>query len=102
MDKNKLAHKVAKKIKKSRLEIALSQGELAEAIGISDRTVSAYEIGRITPPIAVLKKISNLVGKPISYFVEENSPDYLIETKLKRIEEELEEVKKLVVKKKIR
>ena len=89
---------LSEKIKKSRLEMAWSQKELANAIGLSDRSISAYETNRVQPPLEIIERIAAKVGKPVSYFTDENPPDYVIETKLKRIEKELAEVKKLLKK----
>lgn len=98
MDKSKLAHK----IKKSRLEMRWSQAELAKTLGLSDRTVSAYETGRISPPLSIVEKISKQVGKPISYFTDYDSDDYEVETRLLDVERRLEEVKRLIKRKKKR
>ena len=95
MRKSKIAHK----IKKSRLEMRWSQAELARAIGLSDRAVSAYETGRVTPPLDVVEKISREVGKPVSYFTDYDSDTYEVETRLLDIERRLEEVKNLLRKK---
>lgn len=86
----------ARKIRQARLEIAWSQYKLAFEIGISDKTLSSYEVGRIRAGLPILQKIAKAVGKPVSFFTDEASPDYVIETKLKKIEKELEEVKKIL------
>ena len=76
-----------------------SQVELAKAVGLSDRAVSAYETGRIKPSLNVLEKISRKVGKPVSYFTDYDSDSYEVETRLLDIERRLDEVKKLIKKK---
>lgn len=88
--------KIANKIKKSRLEIRWSQAELARAVGLSDRAISAYETGRVSPPLDVIEKISKQVGKPVSYFTDYDTDDYEVETKLLDIERRLKEVKNLI------
>lgn len=94
MIKKRLAHK----IKKSRLELRWSQAELAKTIGLSDRTVSAYETGRISPPLDIVEKISQQVGKPVSYFTDDGTEDYEVQTRLLDVERRLEAVKKLIEK----
>ena len=46
-----------KNIKKARLLAEMSQKQLAKKIGISDKTISAYETGRAIPPAPTLTKI---------------------------------------------
>lgn len=45
-------------IRKLRRERALSQERFGEKIGVSGKTISAYETGKIVPPVKVLEKIS--------------------------------------------
>ena len=87
---------ISAKIKQARIEMEWSQQELADATGFSNKTISAYEKGRLKANIAALQKIAKAVEKPVSFFTDETSPDYAIETKLKKIEQELAEVKKLL------
>jgi transcriptional regulator with XRE-family HTH domain len=46
-------------IKKLRKELNLSQRRFGEKVGISGKTVSAYETGRIVPPLRVMEKIAS-------------------------------------------
>ncbi|KKP69989.1 hypothetical protein A2X44_02130 [candidate division CPR3 bacterium GWF2_35_18] len=86
----------AAKIKQARIEMGWSQQKLADETGFSNKTISAYEKGRLKANIPALQKIADAVEKPVSFFTDESSPDYTIETKLKKIEQELAEVKKLL------
>jgi len=45
-------------IKKLRGELNLSQKRFGEKVGISSKTISAYETGRIIPPLKVMEKIA--------------------------------------------
>jgi len=46
----------------------LTQTELANRIGVSRQAVSAYELGSKSPESPVLKKISDELGQPITFF----------------------------------
>lgn len=92
-------NKLAAKIKKARLEAQLSQGELGSAIGLSDKSVSAYEAGRATPPLSILEKLSRATQKPLSYFLNGgNETQHTIAAKLTAVEKQLIEIKKLIQK----
>ena len=89
---------LAKRIKSARLTCRLSQVVLARQIGVSDKSISAYELGRSTPPFDKLKKIAMITNHPLSYFTEDDNSVALISSKLVAIEQELIEVKKLLMK----
>ena len=84
---------IFKNIKRARVEKGLSQRQLGLTLGVSDKTISAYEQGRAIPPIHTLKKISEITMKPLEYFFSENaSSEYdfgKIENKLDIIIQEL-------------
>lgn len=52
-------------IKKIRTEKGLSQDRFGRKIGVSGKTISAYETGRIHPPLKVLDKISQTYSTTI-------------------------------------
>jgi len=92
---------LGKSIKKARKGLGLSQKDFAEHLHISDKAVSSYEVGRAVPNFEMMKRIAKLLGKPIGYFdgdAEVSSVD--LEIKLKIIEKELLEIKKLLKKRK--
>lgn len=60
--------KIGKKIKKARVETGMSQGDLAEKIGVTWEMVSRYENGRSSAH-KHLDTISLIFDKDISYFV---------------------------------
>lgn len=66
---------VSKNIKQARTMAGLSQQELAKKLGISNKTVSAYETGRAMPPTPTLTRISEITGKPLSELVGLKSKD---------------------------
>ena len=97
-DKIKELQILGERIRKARIEARLSQATLAHAIGVSDKSVSAYEQGRSQPPFEKLKKIAQHTHRPLSYFTEEETNESTIVAKLATIEQELEEIKKLLQK----
>lgn len=89
---------IAVRIRKARREAHLSQLELGNGIGVSDKSISAYEQGRSIPPFEKLKKIAECTRHPLAYFTEDNVNETTIAAKLQSIERELQEVKKLLTK----
>jgi transcriptional regulator with XRE-family HTH domain len=87
------------KIKKARKEAGLSQKDISRALTISDKAVSAYEVGRNQPTLEILEKISTITHKPITYFSDGDQHEATLKEKLMTIERELTEVKKLLKKK---
>lgn len=89
--------KIANKLRQARVEAALSQKDLASALQLSDRTISAYEKGRAMPPLDTLQAISDLTHKPVNYFLDEDietQEDLDLQMKIKKIELELLSIKK--------
>jgi len=60
---------IGRKIREARISVNLSQEELARKIGVSNKTISAYEIGRAIPPLKVLVKISKVIGLSVEDFL---------------------------------
>ena len=52
-------------IKKIRNEKGMSQERFGEKIGVSGKSISAYETGKVIPPIKILNKISNTYEETI-------------------------------------
>lgn len=88
--------KIAKRIRQARKEARLSQLDLARAIGVSDKSVSAYEKDRAVPPISKLKKIAEKTGFPVNYFTEEDGKKAEVEGRINQMEKELQQIKKLL------
>jgi len=101
MSNIKYKKSMGERIKKARKEVGLSQKELANRLRLSDKTISSYEVGRTIPSFTTIRKISKTVHKPIAYFDEDsNQGDLDLQIKIKTIEKELLEIKKLLRKKK--
>lgn len=89
---------LAKRIFKARKEAHLSQQALAQTIGVSDKSISAYEKGRAAPSIDKLKKIAASTNQSLNFFTEEKIEKNMVSSKLNKIEQELKEIKKLLKK----
>ena len=79
---------LGKRIREARNRAGLSQQQLASVIGVSDKTISAYEVGRVDPPLVSLDKLSTATQHPVGYFIGDVSSN--IEARLNRIIFELE------------
>ena len=73
-----------KRLRQARIEKGFSQRSLGLSLGISDKTISAYESNRSYPTIEVLEKISMILEKPVGYFVLEND-QIILEDKIENI-----------------
>jgi len=71
--------KFGEKLKEQRVKRGLTQDELAEAIGVSRRTLCYYEQGSTYPKNrGVYKTISEYFGLDVNYFLAEDE-DFLME-----------------------
>ena len=65
------AKKLGKKIKLARVEADMTQGDLAEATGILQKSISRYETGIALPTLETLERITKELKKPFGYFLDE-------------------------------
>jgi transcriptional regulator with XRE-family HTH domain len=65
------AKKLGKKIKLARIELDMTQEDLAEAIQAKQKSISRYETGISMPSLETLDKIAKTLKKPFSYFFDE-------------------------------
>jgi len=63
--------KLGKKIKLARVELDLTQTQLAKKINAKQKSISRYETGASSPSIATLVKIAKVLKKPAGYFLDE-------------------------------
>lgn len=56
------------KIRAQRLELALTQSEFADAIGVTLRSVQSWETGTVAIRLKHLRRIAILTSKPIAYY----------------------------------
>jgi transcriptional regulator with XRE-family HTH domain len=58
-----------KKIKLARVELDLTQTDLADKIGTKQKSVSRYENGISTPSLKTMAKISKALKRPVDSFI---------------------------------
>lgn len=92
MPKN--SKKVGNKIKKIRDSYNLSQDRFAKRLGLSGKTISAYETGRSVPPLRVVEKIVNAYDTPFINIKEEQKSQ--LSSKLELLQHELLSIKKMI------
>lgn len=63
---------VAKNIQKLRKQNKLTQAELAEKLNYSDKAISRWESGEVTPDVEVLNKIAEIFDVEITSLFDEN------------------------------
>ena len=56
---------LANRIRVYRAEHRMSQGDLADAIGVSRKTISTIEVGRFVPSTIIALKIARHFGVPV-------------------------------------
>ena len=64
------AKKLGKKIKLARVEMDMTQADLALVTGITQKSISHYERGQAFPTIETLEKIGKELKKSIAYFLD--------------------------------
>ncbi len=63
--------KLGKKVKLARVELDLTQTQLAEKINAKQKSISRYETGESLTSLNTLVKIAKGLKKPAGYFLEE-------------------------------
>lgn len=77
-------------IKSLRLKLNISQDRFGKRIGLSGKTISAYEKGKIIPPLEVLNKISEEFN--VNFFKKSNRE---IERKIADLQKSLLELQNI-------
>jgi len=72
------------KLINARVSLNLSQTELAEKIGVSERSIYSYEQTGTLPRTAVLKRIAEALNVSVTYLIDDDETD-----RLKSISDEL-------------
>lgn len=67
---------IGNNIKKWREARGLKQSELAEILGVSDKTISSWEINRTEPKMGMVEKISNALNCKKIDIIGEEEPTY--------------------------
>lgn len=63
------AKKIGKKIKLARIELDMTQGDLAQEAGLIQNSISKYERGLSLPTLDALEKLAKALKKPYTYFL---------------------------------
>jgi Zn-dependent peptidase ImmA (M78 family)/transcriptional regulator with XRE-family HTH domain len=71
---------IPSKLRDARKVARLSQTELADRIGVSRQSVSAYERGDKSPEPATFQKIADILGQPVAFFTTENAESFGVAT----------------------
>ena len=77
--------RIGQKLQKAREEAGMSQEELAKRIGCSQAALSYYELGKRRLYVADLEKISNILNRPLTYFLENKEEFELDQSDLRNI-----------------
>lgn len=92
--KRSLMRELGDRIKSARDEAGLSQLKVGVALGVSDKTISGYESGRIAPPIDKLLMLADLFKKPITFFLGSDPKEYRVTSRLRAVEVALRDIRK--------
>uniref|UniRef100_A0A7C4XVD9 NUDIX domain-containing protein n=1 Tax=candidate division WWE3 bacterium TaxID=2053526 RepID=A0A7C4XVD9_UNCKA len=81
-------------IRMARVQAGLSQKDFARKLGVSDKTISAYETGRAIPPTKALSKIASIAGLSLSELmgVKEKDGEGALSKKLDLLAEKISDI----------
>ncbi|MGF9891081.1 helix-turn-helix transcriptional regulator [Priestia megaterium] len=79
-------NEIGKLIKTLREEVNIEIGELAEKIGLADRSLKDIEDGHRAPGKKTLERIALALGKPFNYFDSESLPSSDSISEVKKVE----------------
>ena len=60
-----MAERLANRLKDKRAELGLTQAQLAEAVGVTRKTVNTVENGVFTPSALLALKLARALGEPV-------------------------------------
>lgn len=86
--------KIGANLKRLRLSRGLKQSELAEMVGVEDKTISRIEVGGNYPSLDLLVRISNALNYDLTDFVNFNNK--IIESFNELSKNELKAVEKFI------
>ena len=61
---------IGMRIQQARQELGITQQEMASRLGCTQAALSNYELGKRRLYFASLEQIAEILGKPMSYFLE--------------------------------
>ena len=65
------AKKLGKKIKMARVELDMTQADLADKIKAKQKSISRYETGLSLPSLETLEKMAKALKRSFGYFLDE-------------------------------
>ncbi len=81
----KAYEQIGRRLQKAREEAGMSQDELARILGYTQSSFSNYELGKRRLYFADLQRIGKILGKPITYFLDDGDEDTEGKTDLEKI-----------------
>lgn len=84
----------SEKIKQAVKEAGLTQKEIAEKMGISQPAFNGFVSGKNRPTARTLKKIAEITGKDLSFFVPVSFCEKELKGEIDSLREEIELLKK--------
>ena len=84
---------IARRIRERRLELNLTQQELADRLGVTRGNITQFEMGRNKIKHNTLSKLAEILEKPVAYFMSEDDK-YYDDAKLKSNPEEIQKILK--------
>ena len=71
--KRETPRKLAKKLKKIRLDLGLSQGDIAKRLNVKERaSISGYELGTREPSLPILLRYARLAGVSTDVLIDDD------------------------------
>ena len=92
-----LLNNFSENLKKRRLELGLSQKELAKKVGISFRTIQNYENKKTTPTSAVMEAISIALDIGFEEMIDDNESNIKVSLVKKLEKIDIEKINYLVM-----
>ena len=81
----KAYEEIGRKLQKAREEAGLSQEELARKLGCTQASLSNYELGKRRLYLADLQRIGQILGKPVTYFLEDGEEEMPVREDVKSL-----------------
>ena len=73
MSQTNIAILVGLRLRSAREDAGITQGELADALGLSKSQISHFESGRNLLTLEHLKKLPKILNRPVNYFLGESA-----------------------------
>ena len=85
---------IGQKIREVRQDLEWPQQKIAEALNVDYKTVSAWEVGRNNPPLSAVKKIAEMTGEPLEFFLDDEFEEAdTVENRILKIEQEITKIR---------